>query len=192
MKLNFQLNREKHRTEAAELLADYVLENWDKKQDITLIGYSHGGNVAIQAAKIIQAKIKEEYNKDIKVNIITVNTPSYTTDNEGTGIENPINNNAINDMIAIGTKDDDVAGAALRKILISDGNALGEDQKLPEGQHGTETTPRIRTIWIKSVNRVGGILNNHYLENVNYEQIHAAASGIDGFRLKSNKKNVQE
>jgi hypothetical protein len=45
-----------------------------KDEHITLIGYSHGGNVSIRAARILNKKF------GIKVNLLTVSTPEYHTD----------------------------------------------------------------------------------------------------------------
>ena len=63
------------RAKAAEQLVTYIRKNLPQKElndqsiPITLIGYSHGGNVAIQAAP----KIYEQLGK--KVNLITISTP---------------------------------------------------------------------------------------------------------------------
>jgi len=90
---------QKQRTRAAEKLAKYVMENRVEGEEITLIGVSHGGNVALQAAKIIEKQTGE------KVNIITVNRSSH---NKKGDLENPEGNKGINDMIDIRTKDDPV------------------------------------------------------------------------------------
>ena len=68
--LNGTFNDVKDRQKAAVLLANYVTANHVEGEPITLIGYSHGGNVALQAASLI-------YNQlGVKVNIITINTPA--------------------------------------------------------------------------------------------------------------------
>ncbi|SDH43243.1 esterase/lipase family protein [Chitinophaga filiformis] len=90
------------RAEAAKQLATYVLRNRVKGEEITLIGHSHGGNVAIQAAKIIYE------GTGIKVNIITIGTPAY---NKKGGVENPeTNKKYINDHIALWNTVDGVSG----------------------------------------------------------------------------------
>jgi len=95
-------NNEKKRGEAAILLANYVIANRVKGEEITLVGHSHGGNVAIQAAKLIYEKTGE------KVNIITIATPAY---NKKGDIENPETQKAyINDHIALWNKVDGVSG----------------------------------------------------------------------------------
>jgi hypothetical protein len=94
-----QLNNSYDRGIAAENLANYVFENRKKGEEITLIGMSHGGNVAIQAAEILYEK------HGIKVNIITVNTPAYNM-----GVEDPEGKKGINDMISFWDKGDIIAG----------------------------------------------------------------------------------
>ena len=172
--LNHQFNQEEERTAAAELLADFIVKNWNGLEDITLIGYSHGGNVAIQAAKIIQSKIEEEDNLTVRINIITVNTPSYTA-GEREDVENPYGNSAINDFIAIGTEGDNVAG----------GIALGEDNKLPDEQKGNHESHRIQTATIKERDEIGGMYNNHFMENVDPAEIKRLVS--EGLKLNNMK-----
>jgi len=66
-------NNSNDRNFAAQRLVTHVLNNRDVEQKVTLIGHSHGGNVAIQAAKILY----EEHG--IKSNLITIATPAYNT-----------------------------------------------------------------------------------------------------------------
>lgn len=68
--LNGTTNDVNDRQKAAELLVKYVTTNHVKGEPITLIGYSHGGNVALQAAPMIYKQL------GVKVNIITINTPA--------------------------------------------------------------------------------------------------------------------
>ena len=91
-------NNHNDRQKAASELANYVINNRNidpttgKNEEITLIGHSHGGNVAIQAAKIIFDKTGE------KVNIITISTPAVNSDYGHA--ENPASNpEAINDHL---------------------------------------------------------------------------------------------
>jgi hypothetical protein len=67
---------------SADDLADHVLSERARllnagvissNEPITLIGYSHGGNISIQAAKKLYA------NYHIKTNLITVSTPAYNS-----------------------------------------------------------------------------------------------------------------
>lgn len=88
------------RTKAENALVEYIKQNNVKGEDVTLIGVSHGGNVAIQAAGILG-------EGGIKVNVITVNTPA---ENNPKDVENPNSIEGINDMIQITTEGDWVAG----------------------------------------------------------------------------------
>ncbi len=94
---NGVFQRKKHRTKAAKKLVKYIKDNRVEGEEVTLIGVSHGGNVAVQAAKIL--------DKGYKVNIITINRSAHNKDGH---IENPEGNNGINDMIDIRTKDDPI------------------------------------------------------------------------------------
>ncbi|WP_317170311.1 RHS repeat-associated core domain-containing protein, partial [Taishania pollutisoli] len=83
---SMQLNtREFHRKIASINLANHVIEQRNElmktgkiteDEPITLVGYSHGGNVAIQAADYIYEL------SGIKVNIITVATPAYNDESQ--------------------------------------------------------------------------------------------------------------
>ena len=57
---------------AGEELGEYALQNNKAGDDITFIGYSYGGAVAIAAADYIYTKT----NGKVKVNIITIATPA--------------------------------------------------------------------------------------------------------------------
>jgi RHS repeat-associated protein len=74
------------RTEAAAELVNYIMANRIKGEDITLIGHSHGGNVAIQAAPLLKAALNSIGEKDVKINVITVATPAVNNPNSS---ENP-------------------------------------------------------------------------------------------------------
>lgn len=136
------------RKQAARDLADYIIKNNKPGDDITLIGYSHGGNVALQASQMISLELKT------KVNIISIATPASNADkgdfsfidilinndylsdrilNNVNKIENPENNPGVNDMIHFWLNDDGVAGglfrgndtyesSKVRNIHINDGN----------------------------------------------------------------------
>lgn len=78
-----------------------------KDEPITLIGYSHGGNVSIQAIDIISEKL------GIKINLITVSTPAYETgeslNNAGlNGLEDPNKKSSINEHVHIVHENDKV------------------------------------------------------------------------------------
>ena len=78
-------NDKADRGQAAEALAAHVLNNLseDENEHITLIGHSHGGNVAIQAVDLIREGLEKDNSKEI--NLITIATPAYN------GIEDPEN-----------------------------------------------------------------------------------------------------
>ncbi len=82
-------NDQDDRGNAADNLAEYVMQNLKDGEDITLIGHSHGGNVSIQAVNKIQKKLDEK--KDGRaINLVTIATPAYNGKNDP---ENPANAN---------------------------------------------------------------------------------------------------
>jgi RHS repeat-associated protein len=77
---------------AAQQLVKHIIETRAKmmangeiteNESITLVGYSHGGNVSIQAAQMLNDKF------GIKVNLITVGTPAKNSA-FGTDADNPV------------------------------------------------------------------------------------------------------
>ncbi len=104
-------NRNKYRNKAAESLVNHVInartvlemQGFDvKNEPITLVGYSHGGNVAIQAAdKIFELT-------GIKVNIITVATPAYNDKS----VEDPTTHEGISRHIHLFSEADGVDAMA--------------------------------------------------------------------------------
>ncbi|MGK2860995.1 MAG: hypothetical protein ACSLE0_03635, partial [Chitinophagaceae bacterium] len=99
------LQDEDTRTSAARQLLQYIVDKREtmlknktitEAEPISIIGYSHGGNVAIQAAGMLG-------EMGIKVNVVTVSTPAYNSlfnidsDNAVFGDkEDPQGNNGIN------------------------------------------------------------------------------------------------
>lgn len=81
-------NNSDDRLKAAQELADHVMANLTLVQgpdgkmvpseDITLIGHSHGGNVAIQAAPIIREQLDARGGAfaDLQIHLVTVATPA--------------------------------------------------------------------------------------------------------------------
>jgi RHS repeat-associated protein len=66
------MNTDRARNKGGRELAAYVMSNRVDNQPITLVGHSHGGNVAIVAANILVA----EYHIDPEqINIVALNTP---------------------------------------------------------------------------------------------------------------------
>ena len=71
-------NKPKKRTEAAIGLIHHirsVRKEVDSSEPITLVGHSHGGNVAIEAINLI---VKMPEFSDVEINLITINTPVRT------------------------------------------------------------------------------------------------------------------
>jgi RHS repeat-associated protein len=81
------LNNENDRQLAARALTNYIIQNMKENENITLIGHSHGGNVAIQAVNMIKEEL-DKLNIYKEINVITIATPAYNGKND---IENPQN-----------------------------------------------------------------------------------------------------
>jgi len=108
---NGPFNNKSDRHDAATKLVNYIMVMVDGTQDVTLIGHSHGGNVAIQALPILRAALDAKGFKDVKINLITLSTP---VDNTKGSVENPETyGNLINKHIHIYNTSDliQVAGA---------------------------------------------------------------------------------
>ena len=77
-------NTDRARREAANKLVELIADKRDKNESsITLVGHSHGGNVAILAANMLRERLGE----DVKINVLTINTPvrnDYQLDDEQT------------------------------------------------------------------------------------------------------------
>jgi RHS repeat-associated protein len=88
---NGVFNTKSDRKKAATNLVNYIMDRTNEYSEdvITLIGHSHGGNVAIQASKMLKKRLKEEGRGHVKINIITVATPA---DNKEGSSENPATN----------------------------------------------------------------------------------------------------
>ena len=134
-------NSENTRAASAKKLAEYVIKNHVEGEEITLIGHSHGGNVAIQAADLIYKATGQ------KVNIITVATPSYNKEKD---IENPKSHVGINDHIALWNDVDSVSGGAAgednytnspktHNVQIDLGNNYKKETSI-KGRYGQEST----------------------------------------------------
>jgi len=74
------------RGDAARELVDHIMSTRTGNEDVTLIGHSHGGNVAVQAAKMLRTALDDAGSKETKIRLITVNTPA---DNSSDSPENP-------------------------------------------------------------------------------------------------------
>lgn len=73
---NWFLNSVEDRRIASEKLIDHISGNIGKCEEIVLIGHSHGGNVAIQAADKIFNKIPTIK----RVFVLTIGTPAYNSE----------------------------------------------------------------------------------------------------------------
>lgn len=105
-KRNGTFNDMQDRRKSALELVKYVRQTRIKGEEITLIRHSHGGNVAIQAAKIFYEQTGES------VNVITIATPTYESKKTEMA-EDPntsLGKKAINDHIHIYNSVDGVQG----------------------------------------------------------------------------------
>jgi hypothetical protein len=116
------------------------------EQKITLIGYSHRGNVAIQAARMLW----DQYQ--ISVDIVNFNTPAYNDFNDP---ENPEQNFGIDNFAHFYTKGDAVAGPLAPGSDDSYARVMGNHQLTETGEW---------TILF-------GWLTNHFMANVNTKEV---------------------
>lgn len=145
------LNDENDRRIAALFLVQHVMDyrkaNKIADEEITLIGHSHGGNVAIQAAQMLHDKY------GIQVNVINFNTPAY---NDPLSSENPAYNSGINSLRHFYTKQDGVAGGLAGDDKYTDGNLT----PVFDGKNIELKNPKEKG-WLKS----------HYQENINSSEL---------------------
>ena len=87
---NGYFNQQGDRFRAAMNLTNHVMDNLGKDENITLIGHSHGGNVAIQAIPMIRSALFEKV-MDRKIYLITISTPAYNRKDDP---ENPENSDS--------------------------------------------------------------------------------------------------
>ncbi|HBG69435.1 MAG: hypothetical protein A2W93_15335 [Bacteroidetes bacterium GWF2_43_63] len=107
------------KTRATMLASGQISEN----EPVTLIGYSHGGNVAIQAAGFLSSI-------GINVNLITVATPAYNGKNDS---ENPANHPGIKNHYSFVHIDDPVqtfAGGEIYYFNNKTENFVLEDKEM--------------------------------------------------------------
>ncbi|MDH5609353.1 MAG: hypothetical protein OEY56_07720 [Cyclobacteriaceae bacterium] len=142
-KKNWLLNNESDRLRAAKSLVMHIENTYDPEQHITLIGHSHGGNVAIQAAKLLW----EKYH--ISVEIVNFNTPAY---NEQFDAENPNDNWGIDRLTHFYTVQDGVAG----------GLAGSDKYNAPSGN--------VANIQLNNPLQTG-LFTAHYMDNVNRDEV---------------------
>jgi RHS repeat-associated protein len=77
---NGMLNTERDRREASISLAISIANQHIKGDDIIMIGFSHGSNVALQALPTLDHLLKEKYGNDYspKYKLISLNAPAYS------------------------------------------------------------------------------------------------------------------
>lgn len=96
------------RKAAAKSLVEYICANRVEGEGITLIGHSHGGNVAIQAAKMYYEQTGE------RIDIVNIATPAYNTPKGSTPLmEDPntqLGHKAIKNFLSLFNTIDGVQG----------------------------------------------------------------------------------
>jgi hypothetical protein len=157
-------NNQKDREIAAGELAKYVLKNHNEGEDITLIGHSHGGNVAIQAIDMIRSGLGEGDNANI--NLITLATPAYNGQSDP---ENPENTSVDAHLHFFSSNDDiQVKGSSFM------GNKLGSRRYLNSKTQQFEVVDykmKKNFFWGKYRKYNHGKTTSHYIHsNIKYVQ----------------------
>ncbi len=102
---------DKARTMAAHDLAKFVMENRKEGEPISLIGHSHGGNVAIEASNILV----DEYGvSPEQINIVALNTPRSENSVLKYKEVNLYNVNAIHDRVQSLGADTEILGGSVQ------------------------------------------------------------------------------
>ena len=168
-KLSSALQTPKDREIAAKMLVDHILNVRQEKidageitsdEEITLIGFSAGGLVALQAAEMLA---EQEY----KVNIVTVNTTAMRDENSS---EHPKGNKGINDMLIIKTKGDKLTGT------LKGGEWEYEEGSVPENFQQQEVES----------NAKNGLLK-HFAKEINIESVkNSGAERLDPVPKENN------
>ncbi|WP_422361270.1 hypothetical protein [Reichenbachiella sp.] len=158
---NWLFNDSEDRAVAGRHLAAHVMKNRIDGEGVTLIGHSHGGNVAIQAAKLLWE------NHGVKVDIVNFNTPAYNDK----GPEDPeFANFYIKNLMHFYTKQDGVAGGL-----------AGDDKYKYSGSY-------IQQIQLVSPARLGW-MQSHYMNNVNRDEVSKKAPKKKKKKKKKTKFN---
>ena len=168
-KLSGVLQTPDDREIAAKMLVDHILTVRQEKidageitsdEEITLIGFSAGGLVALQAAEMLA-------EQDYKVNIVTVNTTAMRDENSS---EHPKGNEGINDMLIIKTKGDKLTGT------LKGGEWEYEEGSVPE---------KFEQIEVES-NAKNGLLK-HFAKDINIDSvINSGAERLDSVPKENN------
>jgi RHS repeat-associated protein len=86
--LNWRFNTELARSAAADLLVAYILKTHKKGDAIILMGYSHGGNVILNALPKLKEALIAQGEASTTVEVDLLQTPSYSFEDDD---ENVIN-----------------------------------------------------------------------------------------------------
>ncbi len=102
-------NADPARQKAAQQLAEHIKKYRDPNQPLTIVGHSHGGNIAVMAANILN---QDKNTNNHVANILTVNTPVR---------EYQLDNNSPTKHFNVFTNDDNVQSNGGNSINIPDG-----------------------------------------------------------------------
>jgi RHS repeat-associated protein len=164
-------NNSNDRYKAAKRLVEHIKANRVEGEEITLIGHSHGGNVAIQAAKMFFEETGEQ------VNIITVATPTYES-NKKSLMEDPgtaLGKKAINDHIHLWNAIDGVQGG------LAGDETYGSSSGTRQYEIDVSSEYR-KDIWIPGV----GVIPGEWLDAHSFDVEHPELiqKDIDNGRIK--------
>ncbi|MCX6188210.1 MAG: DUF2974 domain-containing protein [Bacteroidetes bacterium] len=102
-------NADPARQKAATQLAEHIRKNRDPNQPLTLVGHSHGGNIAIMAANILN---QDKNSTNHVTSLLTVNTPVR---------EYQLDNNSPTKHFNVYSNDDNVQSNGGNSVNIPDG-----------------------------------------------------------------------
>jgi len=167
-KMNWLLNTGKRdRAAAARMLVAYIMKKRVNGQLITLVGHSHGGNVAIQAARMLSKK------HGISVNVVNFNTPAWNGPNDP---ENPLNDSDINELLHFFTDGDAVAGPV-----------AGDDY-----YHGAPMPNNIRQIMLfNPLKKSSSGYEQHVFDNINWMEVFSRFRASNQESSKSGNKKKE-
>jgi RHS repeat-associated protein len=177
---NGPFNTSSDRANAANKLVNHIMASYDGKQDITLIGHSHGGNVAIQAIPLLRKKLDESGKSNVKINLLTICTP---VDNKKDSSENPSScSTAINAHSHIYNEID-----GIQKLGANVMDFLNVGTVIPESFERSYTSPKTKNYKID----VSAKYDNPYIEGspTLLDRIGAHSFDMDSDYIFMNIKN---
>jgi RHS repeat-associated protein len=186
-------NTSRARVAAANKIAEFVIKN-QSESTVTLVGHSHGGNVAILAANIISDKL----GGDVKINLLTINTPvrdDYQLD-EDSGVEhiNVYNNSDVVQKLGGTDGDGKKIGIAGRKfkntfnIKYSDAFNIIDDPECAASGH-CGTSERNIDRWLPSVSGLRNVRST--LRQFNNTPNHPGSAGSADDHAKKKLKDPE-